>query len=151
MCVCVCGGGGGRKRSISIGQDERLAPEGFRGSGVCLGVTDNDVFLCFFQYSDSHLRPDTWVKVYAWVGVWKCDSCNNPKQLNILAQHKRTKGAAVEFQWSFSVLIRLLCTALYNLLQHNLYSHFPSLIYRTFKVLLAACGWGWGGHSFKWK
>lgn len=31
-----------------MGQDERLVPEGLRGSGVCLGATDNDVFLCFF-------------------------------------------------------------------------------------------------------
>lgn len=39
--------GAGRKRSISMGQDEWLVPEGLRGSGVCLGATDN-VFLCFF-------------------------------------------------------------------------------------------------------
>lgn len=27
-----------------------------------------------FWYSDSHLRPLSWVKVHAWVGVWKFDS-----------------------------------------------------------------------------
>lgn len=50
MCVCVGGAGGraSRNRSISVGQDEQLAPGGLWGSGVCLGVTDNDVFLCFF-------------------------------------------------------------------------------------------------------
>lgn len=85
---------------------------------------------------------------------WACGNvtaATTQKQPNSSAQHKRTKGTAVEFQSSFSVLISLLCTALNYLLQLNLYSHFPSLIYRTFKVLLAACGWGWGGHSFKWK
>lgn len=58
-------GGGGQNRSISMGQNDRLVPEGLRGSGVCLGVTENDVFLCFLWYSDSHWRPDTRVKVYA--------------------------------------------------------------------------------------
>lgn len=36
-CVCVCVrvlGGGGQNTSISMDQDERLVPEGLRGSGV---------------------------------------------------------------------------------------------------------------------
>lgn len=76
------------------------------------------------------------------MGVWKRDSCNNPKTAQRFSTPQKNKRSCGRVSVD---LVRLLRTAPHHLLQHNLYSHFPSLIYRTFNVLLVVCEWkGWG-------